>query len=61
MDKEQRSDNPGAENAPREREVLRGRTAGGLFDIVKNDDGSGTCLLGITTAPADAIGPRHML
>ena len=36
-DKETRCDNPGAENAPRERDVLRVRSRGGLFDIVKKD------------------------
>ena len=36
------------------------KSRSGLFDIVKKDDGSGTCPLGITTAPADAIEPSHM-
>src|SRR3954471_20281781 len=40
-DKETRRDNPGAENAPRERDGLRVRPRGGLFDIVKKDDGRG--------------------
>jgi hypothetical protein len=51
-DKATRRDNPGAENAPRERDGLRVRPRGGLFDIVKNDDGRAVALLGRANARA---------